>query len=259
MTDITWLLEPEVFQKDLYPFIEELNKQNKKVVIHKLGKAYEDYIFDTPFISLVSMQFAKVLLKNKNSLWLNAPTFHKYDCNYYYPRFKENLLNNDYFIVPAGDVQRQGNRLIRNCLTSNIFVRPCSQLKSFNGTAIVTNEDWNNFLKTLKLRTNPEDLVLFAPFNKIKKEWRAVITKNCLVTISQYKEHDETVRIEGAPLEVMDYISKLLSEVKYNPDPVWVLDICETGLGIHVLEVGPFACCGLYKADPKSIIDLFMV
>ena len=64
------------------------------------------------------------------------------------------------------------------------------------------------------------------------------------------------MRESGATSRVTDYISRLLCEVDYNPDPVWTLDIAEIdGSLLTVIEVGSFSCAGLYAYDPIPVVQ----
>lgn len=69
-----------------------------------------------------------------------------------------------------------------------------------------------------------------------------------------YKLNDKFVRIKDVPQEVLDYGQEVVNNVKYEPDPAWVLDVCETKGHLKVLEVGSFSCSGLYAADPETVI-----
>jgi hypothetical protein len=41
----------------------------------------------------------------------------------------------------------------------------------------------------------------------------------------------------------------------YQPDPVWIMDICRTAGGsIHLLEIGGFSFANLYACDKGAIV-----
>lgn len=53
-----------------------------------------------------------------------------------------------------------------------------------------------------------------------------------------------------------EYVEEVLLNVKYNPHPVWCLDIAlDTNGKPYVLEVGSFSVSGLYDTDKEKIVD----
>lgn len=252
-----WLLEPEVFKGDLEPFIEQLEKLNIDHTICKFGVPYESYISDLKDKNVIfqgSLQFAKKIreLANWKGLYCNLP---KLDCAYYYPRIGKYLLNSNYVLLPFGELHQRYHFFSLAFDTFTIFIRPTSMGKSFTGM-VLNVDNWDSEIKKLNLRMNPEDLVLIAPATIfLTAEYRLIIVNNKVVAGSQYKKLTKNVRFSILPDEVVEYATGVLNNVKYNPDPAWVLDICEIGnKGYRVLEVGSFSCSGLYAADPVAII-----
>lgn len=41
---------------------------------------------------------------------------------------------------------------------------------------------------------------------------------------------------------------------RYRPDPVFVLDVCETPAGLRVLEVNPSSGADLYDCDREAVV-----
>lgn len=241
-----WLLESEVFDGDLNSFIETLERFGESYSVIKFGIPYEEYIKsheDHNVVVLSSFQFAKL---SKTTKWQGVfCNFPEFECLYYYPRFEKYLFNQDYRMFPFGAIDE-------NLLSGVCFLKP-SSFKLFNGQ-VVTPENWK--IKKNGLRANLEDLVVLAPCKRIDKEWRTVVFKNKVITACQYKDKDKNVRVKDVPKKVFEYGNMVLNEVNYNPDPIWVMDICEDmDENLHILEVGPFSCCGLYCCDAQSIID----
>ncbi len=254
-----WLLETEVFKDDLIPFIETLKNLGEKYEIHKFGTTYEQTIqtheIDENIVFHGSYQFAR-LIKNSTKWKGVFCNFSRFECVYYYPRFGKYLLNCNYTMFPFGDV----DQIWRHDLFKNykLFIKP-SIFKLFNGQ-VVTIDGWEQLRKILSFKVNPEDIVLFSPVHNVIKEWRTVIFNNEVITACQYKENDEIVRIKDVPKSIIEYANHVLKNVKFNPiDPIWVMDICTIEdhhqvNQVCVLEVGPFACCGLYSCEPEPII-----
>jgi hypothetical protein len=267
MTQVKWLLEPEVFQYESKPIIEALERRGIEHKVCEFGKTYEDVVkvFDPDDCVVVhgSLQLGRAV--QKRTRWIpgaycNLPRF---ECLYYYPRFGEHLLNYDYAMFPLGALKDRGDWLeyhfgVNGC----VFLRPSSGFKTFTGRVVEFCE-WDRELRDLSFRLDPETLVLVCQPIEVVKEWRLVVTDR-VIAYSQYKEGKGLVRLTGSdllkvretPQEVLDYGQQVLSEVRFNPDPIWTLDICETAGGeLKVLEVGSFSCAGLYACDPEPIID----
>ena len=187
----------------------------------------------------------------------------KFECQYYYPRFGDRLLNSDYAMLPFGDMKRRKDWAFQNFGEDNcVFLRPSSGFKTFAGQ-VVEFADWEGEMRTLSFKIDPEVLVLVCRPVEILKEWRLVVSDR-VVAASQYKEGrglirlmgEDVVRTRNVPDVVLQYGEQVLKEVKFKPDPIWTLDICETVSGdLRVLEVGSFSCAGLYACDPDPIIE----
>jgi len=47
-----------------------------------------------------------------------------------------------------------------------------------------------------------------------------------------------------------------MAQLSYEPDPVWVLDICQLKNGsLKIIEVNSFSCSGLYACDMNPIVE----
>ncbi|MEM7317124.1 MAG: hypothetical protein AAF497_28655, partial [Planctomycetota bacterium] len=46
-----------------------------------------------------------------------------------------------------------------------------------------------------------------------------------------------------------------IASMGYSPDPVWIIDICQTSDGeYHLLEIGGFSFADLYSCDKTDIV-----
>lgn len=253
---IKWLLEPEMFQEDEKPLLNALVTLEVPYVACKFGIPYETYLDnfteEERGVFHGSLQFGKLIQKKSKNISVYC-TLQKYECLYYYPRFGSQLLNNNYVMLPIGDLDRRfqwlNNRLSIN---GKVFIRPNSGSKTFTGVVVGVN-DMANFVRYSK--TEPEDLIVVATPAEIKKEWRLVVVNNKIITGGQYKEDGEIVRKKDVPNDVMSYGEHTLENVKYNPDPAWTFDICETTDGnLSVLETNSFSCAGFYACDCEAVV-----
>jgi hypothetical protein len=259
---VRWLIEPEVFQGDTFELEETLSSQRAHCTLWKFGMPYADChrVFkgeEGPVVFLGSMQFAEIV--KRITTWYPGVygNLGKMYCSYYYPRFGKELFNSNYVLIPYGDIIRRKEWLFSNIGSTarNIFVRPDSSEKSFTGQ-VVNSGDFERRMKILGSKLDPEDLIVVATAQVVKREWRTVVCKNKVVASCQYKEDGDSMRDRDCPAHVVEYAQSVLDKVTYKPDPIWVMDICETSdETLKVLEVGTFSCSGLYACDPVRIIE----
>jgi len=252
MENVKWLLEPDVFDEE-QPIIDALDRLGLEYETVKFGKPYEDYLKafkdDDCVVFHGSFQFGKLI--QEKTKWFpgvfgNLP---KFECSYYYPRL-DGLLNSDYIMIPFGELNRFRHRLIE-MFGERFFVRPSNCYKTFTGQ-VVSKETWDKDLELIGFyKTAPEDIIIIAPEVKIAFEWRfLIIGDGDILTGSQYKSEDR----EQPTKEAWYFAQSIVDEADYDPDSVWVLDVCQTVDGdIKIVEAGPFSCCALYNCDPEIV------
>lgn len=183
-------------------------------------------------------------------------------CQFYYPRLKEKLLNREHIFLPYGCLNYSKQKLFdwlgeEDC----IFVRPDTNRKSFSGK-LVEAERWNENIELIGLYdVPPEELCVIAPPVNIKTEWRFFVSRGQVITGSKYRENGQAKR-ELANEEDTSSAQELLdfcSNQGYAPDPIWVMDMCETKGGRRcILEVGSFSSSGLYASDTDKIVECLL-
>lgn len=252
-----WLLEPEVFQEDSDFFIQALKNLKVDHTLCKFGKSYESYINDMKHSSKImfhgSLQFGKKIKEAKSNITVFCD-LPKFECLYYYSFFGKELLNQNYLMLPFGELKRRKDWVFSTLQQKeSVFLRPSSGYKTFTGT-IVDLDEWESAIKFYGFKINPEELVVVAPPVTILKEWRFVIVEGEVITGSQYKEDGEMVRELECPQEVFNYAQQVVDFANYKPEPAWTLDVAETENGYKVIEVGSFSCAGLYVCDYEKVI-----
>jgi hypothetical protein len=230
-----WLLEPDVFQTDLKPFITKLESLGIQRTICQFGKSYEEQLepLTDDHVFVGSMQFAKVIHSKRKwaGLFWNLP---KFDCLYYYPRFQNHLLNSNYTMLPFGDLNRRKDWLLKSVGEDGyVFIRPSSGGKSFTGK-VIGEKTWAQDVKACGL-ADPEMLVVAATPVNLSREWRLVVVDKKIVASTQYKEAGKTIRSPETPQAVLDYGDMVLKSVSYAPDRAWVMDVCESELVVVVV------------------------
>ena len=101
---------------------------------------------------------------------------------------------------------------------------------------------------------NPARMVLVTKPQKIGREWRLVVANGRVITGSQYCEQGKSCVVQGSPAEVRSFADHVLSEVNWRPDPIFMMDVCESAGGLRVLELNGFSCALLYLADLEVVV-----
>ena len=220
----------------------------------------KDYSCSGPMFMYGSLQMVKACNRHcpRVQTYCNLEQFK---CSYYYPRLSGWLLQQEYLMIPYGEIERKKNFLF-NTLGDNdcIFVRPDDGFKTFTGQ-VLAKDTWKRdkgSLDSYEL-VPPETICIVARPINIEKEWRLIVGgEDCeqkVVAGSQYKVKDRLKELREVPQEILTFAQDVLSSVDYHPDPFWTLDICQTRDGdIRVLETGSLSCAGWYKSDPDAIV-----
>jgi hypothetical protein len=181
-------------------------------------------------------------------------TVEHFFCSHYYAHFGPFLLNRDYMLLPFAELARREDFLFETFgREGKIFVRPDSPLKLFTGL-IVTREKFARDLEFMAFYEFPmESLVVVSTPKTIVREWRFVIANQLIIAGSQYKSGDDQVASPTYDPRALEMAQRVLA-LGYAPDPVWVLDICETSDGeYHLLEIGGFSFANLYGCDKDAV------
>lgn len=246
-----WLLEPEVFGDDEQLFVHALKQKNIPYTEIKFGLDYSSYA-NTEAILHGSFQAAKVLNNSKVKIHGRYPQL--YDCTNYYPQFGYLLLNQNYYMLPFGELYRRMYS-ITDVFGEEFFIRPNRSTKPFAGMVVHSN-DYNtgviSRLKTVSMRMDHYELVVVAPKQTILAEYRFIVVDRKIITGCQYKPN----RLQATD-EILQKAQDVLHVTKFNPEKAWVLDLAniDDEQMLKVLEVGPFSCCGFYNCDYNKIIE----
>jgi hypothetical protein len=259
-----WLLENKVLasaceEGEPHPLIDELNRQQMPYMLYE-SPVVGDSSFLGAFDQLDCVIFYGSLMMaqqiRREASWIpgvycNLPC---YECTYYYPRLGSFLLNNNYIMLPFGDIERRRAFLLETIgKDGQFFMRPSSGFKIFGGQ-IMDLKNWERDMMVLRhYQVDPERVVVVSPPQEITTEWRTIVVEDRVICGSQYVKNDE-IEHGPCPEEVLQYANFVVKQTDYRPDRVWCLDVCETKDGLSVLEVGAFSTCGLYACPMEPIV-----
>lgn len=178
-----------------------------------------------------------------------------YNCTSYYPEFGNKLLNSNYTMLPFGDVKRRKEWLFKEFGQDQcLFIRPDSGLKEFTGT-IIKYESFEKDLDYLSFYEPDNSLLtIVATPQPIDWEARFIVCNYEIVTGSYYRVN-RLCQQKLVEDELIDDAQELLNEIKWRPDEIYVLDLCESNKELKVVEIGAFSYAGLYRCDRNKIVE----
>ena len=263
-----WVIEKDMFLDTEETLIRILKEKGYEVKVVNYIPFDDDYSrFEKMFepedcvIFYGSLNMAMQLKSRFNWIPGVYADVKKYNVSEYSGIFWKYMLNNQFLYTSYGDLKEaseEENGFYESLFfkQDQIFVRPDSILKEFNGQVVSKY----NFKKAVELmgfynEVNSNTTVLVSSVKDVQKEWRFIIGKNGVISGSLYrvKEKEETLHepcTDENALKFANEMSKL-----WQPDDVWVLDVCLSDNEYKVLEPGCFSFAGMYGNDLSIIVD----
>ncbi|MCP4130174.1 MAG: ATP-grasp domain-containing protein [bacterium] len=175
-------------------------------------------------------------------------------CNYWYNEVKKWLVHKKWVESTVIDfINKPEFYLEQIDAFDSFFVRPNSPLKPFSGRVLQTE---SLTMKALDhgFYYDDENLpIIITPVVEIGKEWRVVIANGKPVCASSYESVGRVESEHDCPDEVWKIASDISSSIT-QPDPIYILDVCETGDEFKLLELNPFSGADLYNCNRDSIV-----
>jgi len=257
---VKWLLEKDVFRENLQRLQNSIIQHGHefKVVEYvpfSAGK-YDQFNDNDCVIFYGSLNFARQLKKDKPwvpGVWCSLENFL---CQKYFVHFGKWLLNQHYTILPLVELIRKKYEIVRDFgFDDQVFVRPCSGFKEFAGQTLDKDNLTLDNLGFGYYHEDPSLLVVVSEPKRIDLEYRVVICEKQAITGSQYKINRELEVDKSCPQPVLDFAEKIAQEAKWEPDPIYVMDIAQIGDMLYLLELNAFSTSGLYDCDIDIIVD----
>jgi ATP-grasp domain, R2K clade family 3 len=266
---VNWIVEDGVFGSTIAPLVTEIQAQKHQVKVIDYVREITDYEYFFPAEECIllygSLYLAERILGHQSRPalpWIPGiiGTIEHYYCTHYYPFLSQWLLNNPHYILPLDELSRRIAQTTDSILetfkgnSQRLFIRPDSPLKPFPGGIYSCSElaDLEGFMKRHYLET-PEMLVVAAPETQIEAEWRVIIAERRVLTASQYKQFGKPFYQPGMP-DAIQSLAETVSECGWQPDPIWVLDLCLAKEAAYVLEINFLSCSAFYQCDLHSIV-----
>lgn len=273
---VHWIIEKDVFEEGnperLLEIVERKGMEAKVLGyvpfgggVYETRKVHrliveEDSLFpkDACVVAYGSINLVRRLLAKAPwtpTAWMDLPALR---CNSYYAHWGHWCLQQRYYMLPWGEVDRRGRRLYDELGADTLFFRPNENTKVFSGK-LVAEEDFRRWFDQEEYCYSPgrHQLVVIAEPKKIEAEWRFVISEGKVITASRYKQdgvHSEETMEEGAPEGAMS-LAEDLARDDWQPQPIYCADVCLSEGRYRLLEIGDVACAGLYRCDLEKYVD----
>lgn len=261
----SWIIQTNMEGVDTKQMIAEVTAQKMIVhpIEHRLGlQAYfSSYNPQDCIVCYGDIDFVRQVRTHAPFVPGAYCNFHNMKCSTYYAYFGEHLLNQNYRMMPAGDLLRRWYKLTTTfsrtggVANRSLFIRPDSGAKPFTG--YIVSPDEKDKIKTLIQTIGAETLIVVTPEKKITAEWRFVICDRKVVTGCQYLPEEfplspESIRTNPPSLF---RLANLIASHEWQPDRCYTADIAESEGNVSLLEINSWSCAGLYDCDMRLIVE----
>ena len=176
-------------------------------------------------------------------------------CSAYYPTVGPYLLNEEYVLIPLGDLRRLWPSLLQMFQAKALFVRPDSGAKAFTGQLINDlDRFWSRERPYLESMA-PSALCVVARPREIEAEYRTVAVGGEIVAASLYKANGQREISRDVGDNVLNFAKAVLKDIP-PPAPAFMLDIAVEADGrLSAIELNAFSCSDFYACDPAPIVE----
>lgn len=98
--------------------------------------------------------------------------------------------------------------------------------------------------------------MVVAATKEIGREWRLVVAGDGVIASSQYADQGSKSALPGCPDEVRAFAEAMLAEVRWRPDPIFMMDVCESEGQLWLVELNGFSTSLLYHCDLEAVVGL---
>src|SRR5436190_1905079 len=170
----------------------------------------------------------------------------KFHCSAWYGTAAKWLLHERWEVLPASQFVRHADAVMETLgAQDSVFVRPDSPLKPFTGRVLSRAQISLATLDHGFYYDDPEIPVVVAPVRHVGREWRYVVTEQRVIAGSAYVADGRTAAVDDPTGQSWQFAIEVAQQIP-SPDPVYVLDVCETDAGLRLLELNPFSGADLY-------------
>lgn len=206
---------------------------------------YSIFPKDSCVVTFGTLNLVRDLQHNTNwvpGAWCN---FQNFKCSTYYAYWHKYMWNRNGWFQPWGQIRDDYDG-------ETFFIRPDDGFKSFTGQVIKGDYD----IRYIDSLVKPETLCLVDHLRKPCIEWRLFCSRDEVITGSKYKSNMRLDVSDRLDRDVIDYVNRILKEVEWYPDNLFVVDVGMNLDGEYfVIELNSFSCSGVYASDIDKIIQ----
>ncbi len=247
---LIWMFEAGVFQRG--DVLQDAVARAGNVVLEWSDDSTEKLfrVSDSPIVFHGSLDVAAWIKKNLS--WapgaycdVDALRFSSWA-----PRLSKWLLNDTWEVMHASDLVQDASRVPFD----SVFVRPDNALKSFSGRVLKRHQLTLSNLDHGYYYEDEDLLVVVAPSKPIAREWRYVVVGTDVVAGSAYDPSTHAATEDDASGGPWKFAAEVARSVA-PPEPVYVLDVCESAGNLYVVELNAFSGADLYACDGRAVAD----
>ncbi|MDO6429647.1 ATP-grasp domain-containing protein [Flavitalea sp. BT771] len=137
-----------------------------------------------------------------------------------------------------------------------LFIRPDDDGKSFAGE-VLRFDEYHEWFERLKMIENAgisgkTRIIVGEPFH-IGREWRLWCVDKKVIAATLYRNKFKLEKLRGCPNEVISFAEARC--LQFAPHDVFVMDVCETGGDLYIVECNCMNAAGFYHADIEAIVS----
>ena len=176
-------------------------------------------------------------------------------CSAWYPNAKPWLIHDEWKATTVKELTDDPAKVLSSTgITGSVFIRPDSPLKPFSGRVLAVDAI---SLRSLDHGFYYDDLdlpVIVATVKSVSREWRYVVVDGQVVAGSSYEADSRKATSDDPGGESWAFAQSVAESLK-APDSVYVVDVCEAGGELRLLELNPFSGADLYACKADIVVE----
>lgn len=256
MSDVTWILESSVFAHEDRRLREAAQEADHAVI------EWDDEWWSTRRFPAIDDRFVLFhgSLANADRIareldW--SPGAHcsteALHCSAYYPRCRDWLVHPDAVFTTVRELVA-ASREVGGVVGSDgrVFVRPDSPLKPFSGRVVELEGLSRAHLDHGFYYDDDALPIVLSPVLEIGQEWRFVVVGGEVRSGCAYDSPSRAGR--SSPSDLPFERAREIARAIDIGISAYVLDLCELGGDVRLLELNPFSGADFYDCDARSIV-----
>ena len=215
-------------------------------------RSYDDTDIPTHGFYMGTIEGAHIIQKIRpNVKMFFSP--ERWACSIYYSYVNEKLLNDDHAFFSFHGIPHQKWDIYRwfgkEC---KVFIRPDSSEKVFPAQ-LIDIQDIDRFVED---HSDYEGLAVISTPKEIFGEWRFLIHKNYIKSVSSYRVLEYNTEVPSAPKKVRKFLDDFLIQTEIIEDVIYIDVALQTNGECGIVEITPFSTAGMYKNDKLIIAQI---